>query len=144
MDPFGLITPDRIPGFGSFSFYAEYQMYRDANYNRNMFNQNVNYRKARNSWDNSVSALYHQQGCGNEGNVKYVSPDGHSVLIFNSNGRPVTESVNGPTYNFADPRNDRIGHIPQDMLPYYIWGTSPDDPTKWYQRLFGTYNGPTN
>ena len=144
VDPSGLITPNSILDFGSFSFYAEYQMYRDANYNRNMFNQNINYIKTRNSWDDSVSALYHQQGCGNEENVKYVSPDGHSEAIFNSNGGLVTDPVNGPTYNFADPRNDRIGHFLQDMLPYYIWGTSSDDPTKWYQRLFGTYNGPTN
>ncbi|PIE74475.1 MAG: hypothetical protein CSA18_04895 [Deltaproteobacteria bacterium] len=56
----------------------------------------------------------------------------------------VTDPVNGPSYNFADPRNNPIGHVLVDRIPYFLWGNSPDDPVQWDDRLFGTYNGWTS
>jgi len=30
------------------------------------------------------------------------------------------------------------------MVPYYIWGNTPDDPTTPFERIFGAYTGPTD
>jgi hypothetical protein len=111
---------------------------KDAHYKRNAYNRNVSFEIADDTWDDSVSAFYHQQGCGSKGNVKYVSPDGHSEAIFNDK-LPVIDPLNGPTYNFADPRSDWFGHFVYDMLPYWIWGNSPADPSNWYERPFGAH-----
>ena len=140
LDPFGLITPDRIPGFGSLSLTAEYQLFKDWHYKRNAYNITPTYRTALDDgWDGSVDPRYHQQGCGNEGNVKFVSPDGHFEAIFDSNQTLVTDPLNRGTYNYAGPLTDPIEHFFKDMIPYYLLGNSPDDPSSWYHRIGGTY-----
>ncbi|MGD9210902.1 MAG: RHS repeat-associated core domain-containing protein [Desulfobacteraceae bacterium] len=120
--------------------------YNNWHYNRNNTpnNKTVSYKKAEDNWDGSVPAYYHQQGGGNGWNKKFVSPDGHSEVVFNREGRLVTDPVNRGTYNFANPKTNPIGHFFTDMLPYYFWGNSPDDPTSFNHRIFGTYNGWTD
>jgi hypothetical protein len=110
-------------------------------YNRNVLNTSVSLGKAKESWDGKVPASYHQQGIGGEGNKKYVSPDGHSEAVFDATGKLVTDVVNMGTYNYADPRNNVTGHIMYDVVPYYIFGNTPNDPTSWYHRILGTYSG---
>ena len=41
----------------------------------------------------------------------------------------------------ADPNTEPIGHFFQDMLPYYKWGNSPEDPTTDWERMTGSYQG---
>ena len=41
----------------------------------------------------------------------------------------------------ADPNTEPIGHFFQDMLPYYKWGNSPEDPTTVWERMTGSYQG---
>jgi RHS repeat-associated protein len=139
VDPYGLILgadpSDVIISSPS------YDSLRQWHHNRNQYNQTVSYETAKRKWDPSVPADYHQQGIGNKGNVKYVSPDGHSEAIFTEHGLPVTDPVNAPSYNFQDPRSNWIGHFLDDMVPYYLFGNSPDDPVPWYDRPFATYRG---
>ncbi|MDR2313903.1 MAG: RHS repeat-associated core domain-containing protein [Spirochaetaceae bacterium] len=90
---------------------------------------------------------YHEQGKPYNGvepekNNKYMTGDGHQEGVYDQNGKLVTDPVNQGTYNFSDPNTDWMGHFENDMVPYYKWGNSPDDPTKFWERVLGTYNGP--
>jgi hypothetical protein len=91
--------------------------------------------------------VYHEQdqpynGIDPKNNNKYVSTDGHQEGVYDQNGNLVTDPVNMGTYNISDPNTNTIGHFFNDVLPYWVNGNSSDDPTKWYERIFGTYNGP--
>lgn len=57
---------------------------------------------------------------------------------------PKTDPVNQGTYNFADPNKEPIEHFVKDVIPYYLWGNSPDDPTSFWERVSGTYSGSLN
>ena len=91
---------------------------------------------------------YHEQGQGNpvpSGNDKLVKLDpsgagnGSFELVYDSNENLVTDPVNMGTYNKCDPTQSKIGHFIKDMLPYYLWGNSKDDPTTIMERITGTY-----
>jgi hypothetical protein len=77
-------------------------------------------------------------------NNKYVSEDGHQEGVYDENGNLVTDPVNEGTYNFNDPKTDWFGHIVNDMLPYYMWGNSEDDPTSIFERITSSYKGDVN
>lgn len=57
----------------------------------------------------------------------------------------VTDPVNQGTYNYQNAGDffDNIGHLLQDVIPYWLWGNSPDDPTSLWDRLTGGYDGDT-
>ena len=86
-----------------------------------------------------VPALYHQQN-GATDNVKFVSPWGSDEYVYNGQGDLVTDPANRGTYNYFDPTMQPLRHFLGDMLPYYLWGNSPDDPTPWWNRLTGPDN----
>ena len=99
---------------------------------RNHWNQPpVTFNEATASWTRLPpnESIYHTQGQGNEGNLKFISRDGgHSEAVFTSAGCPVTDSTNGPSYNFADP--NLLGGVPHgivDVLPYMVFGNTPSD-----------------
>ncbi|ARN56995.1 hypothetical protein STSP1_01388 [Sedimentisphaera salicampi] len=117
---------------------------KEEHYNRNNLNtwrpntveeaKRLGWRKLSGAKDN-----YHQQGQGNENNQKWVSPSGKCEVVYDSTGQNiVTDPVNMGTYNFF-PDTEPMNHLNYDVLPYIRWGNSPDDPTKWYQRILGTY-----
>ena len=83
-------------------------------------------------------------GPGNENNIKFISPDGHGEAVFNPDGTLVTDPVNMGTYNFNSP-NELLGvpHFVNDVLPYYVWGNSPEDPTTTWDLVKTTYKGGT-
>jgi hypothetical protein len=91
---------------------------------------------------------YHESGQPYNGidpgkNTKYVSEDGHQEGVYDQKGNLVTDPLNEGTYNFSDPNSDPVGHFFNDMVPYYRWGNSPDDPTWAGQRIIPhTYKGP--
>ena len=92
---------------------------------------------------------YHEQGVATNYdpgmNDKFVSIDGKSETVYNrETGNKVTDSVNQGTYNRADPNSDPIGHFFQDMVPYYMWGNSEEDPTTTWERITGSYQGDVN
>lgn len=86
-------------------------------------------------WDDSVGAACHQFKCRDKTNVKYVSPDGHSEVIFDKEGNIVTASEDYGTYNFVDSRKDPAGHFYEDVLPWLLWGNDETDSTDMHQRL---------
>ncbi len=113
----------------------------ERHYNRNQ-NQTGNLPKSpeeaeQQGFSGDVPARYHQQG-GQAGNRKFVHPDGREV-VFNSAGEIVADVVNQGTYNFSNPKTDPWGHFINDMLPYYILGNAPNDPTTVFERITGTY-----
>jgi RHS repeat-associated protein len=158
VDPIGLEFSDILPGIATAvkggingvggvarGISEQIDRGRENHYNRNEIygNQNVSYQEAQRFWNDNVPASYHQLGIGNEGNQKFVSPNGNSEAIFSENGVPVTDPLNGPTYNIGDPTTNPFGHFVLDMIPYYIWGNSPNDPTSWHNRVTGKYKGTT-
>ena len=86
-------------------------------------------------WDDSVGCDCHQFTSPDRSNVKYVSPDGKSEVIFSSDGSVVTASEDYGTYNFSSPLHDPIGHFYQDVVPWLIWGNDEIDSTNVSQRL---------
>jgi len=72
-------------------------------------------------------AIFHQIGDGNEGNKKYLSPDGKREAVYDSKGKLVQDPVNTGTYNIVPAQTSMAGHFLTDVLPYLIWGNSPED-----------------
>lgn len=86
-------------------------------------------------WDGNVGAACHQFTSPDRSNRKYVSPDGHSEVIFDHAGHLVTTSEDYGTYNFGDSRQDPVGHFYRDVLPWLLWGNDEIDSTDMGQRL---------
>ena len=89
---------------------------------------------------------YHRFTNGTQGdeavfNKKFMTDDGRNevIICIPNNGKSpyiVTDPNNEGTYNMGPGKG--IPHFVKDVLPYWIYGNSPDDTTKWYQRIFGT------
>ena len=100
-------------------------------------------------------SVFHQQGHDGEGNdftgnQKYIDAYGNEA-VYNSDGEPVTDSVNMPTKNLIVPGSllENLGHVGVDILPYYVWGNTEDDPTYFSERVgrgfgFDGYTGDVN
>ncbi len=137
VDPFGLIPPgwweENKPNIPSA---------KEKHYSRNQYNQEVSYSEAKKDWTllTPEKSVYHRMGPGNENNQKFVSPDGRSEMVFYPDGTIVIEPVNMGTYNYSSPDN-WAGHFGDDVVPYWIWGNSPDDPTTLWERLTHSYEG---
>jgi len=122
--------------------------WKRLHYNRNQGNQIATYEEVQRSKDwkkaSYLSTRQHRLGPGNENNVKYVNIINGSELVFRPDGTLVTDPVNRGTRNFIihDDEPFPIGHVIYDLLPYFLWGNSPDDPTSVWNRLTGYYNGP--
>ncbi|UDQ98792.1 hypothetical protein AAEX28_01580 [Lentisphaerota bacterium WC36G] len=69
-------------------------------------------------------------------NKKYVSKDGKHEAVYDENGKLVTNNRNQGTYNYASP-DDWFGHFIYDMIPYFIFGNTPNDPTPFINRVSG-------
>ena len=78
--------------------------------------------------------IYHRFKNGDQNeeakyNKKYLSPDKHMevVICFPIGGKApyiVKDPYNEGTYNFE---NDGVGHLINDMYPYWKWGNSSTD-----------------
>ena len=89
--------------------------------------------------------LYHRNK-GQKDNVKYHSPETGQEVIFNGQGKIVTDVENIGTYNYF-PVSESISinnilHVVADVLPYYKWGNDEKDTTSFGNRLWGPENGP--
>lgn len=82
-------------------------------------------------------SVYHQIGYGNENNAKYVSPNGKMEAVYNLRGNLVNDLANVGTYNYSPP-SDAIGHMLNDVIPYYLLGNSPDDITSGSDKIWVT------
>ena len=86
-------------------------------------------------WDQGVGAACHQFTSPDRSNIKFVSPDGHSEVIFDHSGKLVTAPEDYGTYNFSDSRQDPVGHFYQDVLPGLLWGNDEADSTDMRMQL---------
>jgi RHS repeat-associated protein len=78
------------------------------------------------------AANCHQYTSPDKSNVKFVSPDGHREVIYNSEGNIVLDSRDIGTYNFCPSdelwySNASIGHFIHDILPWILFGNDDDD-----------------
>src|SRR5690606_19125697 len=78
-------------------------------------------------------SIYHTQGVGNEYNRKYVCENGGEA-VFNIYGGLVTDPLNRGTFN-AGPDPSSTKHVVFDVVPFYVFGTGPDDETSFIDRL---------
>jgi len=85
--------------------------------------------------------LYHRHK-GQIGNVKYYNDKTKQEVIFDENGKVVTDVANIGTYNYFSPDGfEGALHIAVDVLPYYKWGNDKDDTTPVENRIFGPEYG---
>lgn len=128
---------------------------RDAHYARNQRNTDLpktaEEAQAR-GWKKSDASLYHQFDSRSkekvaedmfrgfpEGNQKYTSGDGREVVYTHDGKQIVTDPKNMGTYNYVEVNNveDVPGHLALDVIPYWLWGNSADDPTSFAARVLG-------
>ena len=81
------------------------------------------------SEEGGPSASCHQYTAKDRPNVKYVSPDGHREVIFDSSEKIVLDPRDIGTYNFCPSGTlfKDIGHFVVDILPWVIYGNDDDD-----------------
>lgn len=79
-------------------------------------------------------SVFHSQGEGML-NRKYVSPDGRYEAVYDDDGCFDDDPLNEGSYNFASPRDEPIKHVFLDVLPYYLLGNSPSDPSTISSRV---------
>ncbi|MDR2193130.1 MAG: hypothetical protein LBP19_01465 [Treponema sp.] len=75
-------------------------------------------------------AVLHQLGKNGEYNLKFVSDDGHFEIIYNKDGKKITQEndpKNMGTFNYADPVLNPRKHSILDVMPYFIWGNTEED-----------------
>ena len=73
---------------------------------------------------------------GEVGNVKYIHKGLGLEIIFDKNGKRVTTPENIGTLNYG-PEPWSSAHILFDILPYWLWGNSPQDSTPLWYRIVG-------
>jgi|GEM_PF-4815849 len=87
------------------------------------------------------SAALHQNTAKSKDrpNIKLVSPDGYSEGVYDWDGNLITDPRDVGTYNFSPSGTlaGSIGHLLRDVVPYWFWGNSKDDPTPLGKRIFG-------
>ena len=138
IDPYGL--SDMLSSFRAFhnGYAISSVCLKDIHYYRNECNnapETENEAKKKEGWRklSPLKSVFHRQGRGNECNSKYVSSDGHHEGVY-KNGKRVDDPLNMGTYNYSSPDNP-VGHFINDILPYYIWGNTPDDPSGLMDKL---------
>jgi len=101
-------------------------------YIRNTFNETITYDDAvLSGWTQLGDAqnVFHTMGGGNENNIKLVSPDGYSELIFDGDSNLVTGPAVYGTFNYIPSGGllGNIGHTAVDITPYMVLGNTPTD-----------------
>ncbi len=99
---------------------------------------------------------YHEMGDEHDGTIygngndKYIllveGTKESCELVFDKEGKLVTDSVNLGTYNFRHSDGTFLGwwgHAFKDVIPYYFWGNDEVDKgiTTFWERVFGNYKG---
>ena len=132
VDPLGLI------GLADGPTPSEIRDWRNAHYRRNDQNEIPARETVMTQWIKMSYAKtrYHRFN-GQTQNEKCVSPNGSCEAVF-SGSELVTDSANQGTFNFSDQNGQPLGHILLDVIPYYFWGNTPDDPTPFWRRVYGT------
>jgi hypothetical protein len=72
---------------------------------------------------------------GGDNNSVYVSPDGHSEAVYDSDGKLVKDGINDGSYNYFHPQADALRHFSVDIAPWLLFGQSRRDPTTRTERV---------
>ena len=134
-NPITNIDPDgRLFIADDVTFWAVKQVHHNRN---TMFNNQSpgTLQSAKRNWMEltGLRKAFHTMGpAENLSNRKFVSTNGgNSEVVFTATGTPVTDALNGPSYNIFDPNSGPIWpglfHGIFDVLPYMAWGNSPLD-----------------
>lgn len=127
----GNINPiANLPGIIERPLYPADDSWHD---DRNDHNDRISFIEAKETWNGTVPARFHRLpgwefSIDNLGNLKFVSPDGHSELVFTEDGILVEGCLNKGTYNYFNPQTDSWNHFIYDMIPYLLNGNCPPDP----------------
>ena len=79
---------------------------------------------------------WYHRGKGQIDNEKYYHKITGQEVVFDKNGKIVTDHENIGTKNYGtNPKSWE--HVKFDVIPYYIWGNSPEDTTPLFRRIFG-------
>ena len=84
----------------------------------------------------NTSEYYQHNMLGNTDNIVFLHPDGHEEVVIDVNGKPLTDGVNGASYNYCHPVNDPYCHFFKDTWPWMKWGNSAEDSTTSKQRIY--------
>ena len=63
---------------------------------------------------------------------------GNIEIILNEEDKLVTDPKVMGTYNFG---SSELAHVAKDVIPYILWGNSPDDPTTPAERFLRSEYG---
>ena len=113
---------------------------RELHYDRNKYNK-----KApddindidENNWEKlSLGRSWYHQNTSEffEFNIKFISKDWHSEVIYNSDWDIVNDIKDIWTYNFFHPVLEDDKHFKYDILPYYEWWNWINDDTNIINR----------
>ena len=115
-----------------------------AHSNRNILDQKcpknqAEFEKERNKWTEveKRKSVWHRQGENGRANTRYLSEDGHTDLIINGEtGQRVTDPLNRGSNNIFHPLKHPLLHGVVDVVPYWLWGNCPTDPSTIGSRLY--------
>jgi hypothetical protein len=102
---------------------------REWHYSRNQLNRpaaSLEAALAERDPEPAERSIFHRIGRGNENNIKILSTDGRHESVFRPTGEAVTSAENMGTYNRGV---DDFSHAIRDVLPYLVFGNTPDDKT---------------
>ncbi len=116
---------------------------KKIHYGRNQYNVDLpkNKEEARaKGWRTEIANCHQFTADDNKRYIKYISPDGKREVIFNSEGDVViVADEDMGTYNYVSP-DSGVAHLITDWLPWIIYGNTPKDTTKWYERLGASFD----
>lgn len=90
---------------------------------------------------NSVYHMNQEETDSGLYNVKFVHKDGHYEAVYNVNTKKlVTSDINMGTYNYDGSYLNKSvlaggGHLQYDMIPYYFYGNTSNDPLKKFASI---------
>ena len=130
-----LLTPQQLQ-----DRYLDKTITKDSHWNRNANNPPRTYAEvlANPQFEKAPAgeSIFHQQGTGNSGNVKYINKSTGEEHVFHNNGTSwslVKDDVNKGTFNFG-PEPFSPAHFSKDIVPWVLWGSGPGDTTNYHHR----------
>lgn len=118
---------------------------RELHYARNEINKNlpVTAKDAENAnWHKIIANAHQFTSKSSTENIKYVDPTGKFEAVYNNAGQLITNPLDMGSYNFSPSDISKLRHAKDDVLPWLIYGNTPDDPSTIRQRsaaILGLY-----
>jgi len=85
-------------------------------------------------WHKIVANAHQFTSEGKHDNVKYVDPSGKFEAVYDKLGKLVTDPLDMGSYNFSPSETSKRAHVRDDVIPWILYGNSPDDKSTKKQR----------